>query len=534
MFTRFSTVFFLVIIFVSSAWGQQPTSPQPLELPDIIISGTEKIDVPAGIKQMPQKPSPLSAKELDSLNTLEKQPPLLLPLGLLQFNRYTPKFSKGFVRGEFGQYISPILEAGYGTEFGGYAINALAGYASSSGHLENADFSIIKAHLNADYIAPEKYLFFGGSKTETTFDFNRSGYNLYAIPAAPERITTDFAAKIGVKGNYNSFGYSAGGSWSSIDLKQDTSNSVADNALNGHITIQNTWNDIIVGGNLLLDLHTIRGNSSNYIEAGGFAEYMLGNFTFNGIAAVQTANTSGGVTLAGIKFKAGAQYRMNELFTLRGGLGTGLENNSFRDMLHTNPYLADSAFVTFPRDHITVNASINYFPVETLSASAGLVYKLVADTPLFTSTGVGTFLPFYAEVSSLEINSELAWKVTPTDNVTAFMAITSASLPEYADSASSSVPYISPFKLTGSWHRNWSEQFGTQITAQYVSSRYADLAKQQELSGFTTINVQGEYVLSQTARVYLRLDNLLNSTVFLWNGYKERGIFIAAGIKWQF
>ncbi|MBI3259972.1 MAG: TonB-dependent receptor [Ignavibacteriae bacterium] len=524
----------MILAASTNVWGQQPTSPQPLELPDIIISGTEKIDVPAGIKQIPKKPSPLSAKELDSLNTLEKQPPLLLPLGMLQFNRYTPKFSKGFIRGEFGQYISPLLEAGYGTEFGGYAINALAGYTSSSGHLDNADFSIIKAHLNADYIAPEKYLFFGGSKTETTFDFNRKAYNLYAIPSALERTTTDFVAKIGVKGNYNSFGYSAGGSWSSISLKQDTNSSVADNALNGHLAIQNTWNDIIVGGSLLLDLHTIRGNSTNYIEAGGFAEYILGNFTFNGIAAVQTANTSGGVTLAGIKFSAQTEYRMNQLFTFRGGLGTGLENNSFRDMLHTNPYLADSAFVTFPRDHITVNATINYYPVETLSAAAGLVYKLVADTPLFTSTSSGTFLPFYAEVSSLEIHSELAWKITPLDNITAFVAITSASLPEYADSASSSVPYISPFKITSSWHRNWSEQFGTQITAQYVASRYADIAKQQELSGFTTFNLRGEYAISPSAGVYLRLDNVFNSTVFLWNGYKERGIFISAGINWRF
>jgi hypothetical protein len=516
-----------------SLWAQQPTNPQPLELPDIVISGTEKIDVPAGTKQMPQKPAPLTVKELDSLNSLEKQPALLLPLGMLSFNRNTPQFSRGFLRGEFGQFISPIFDAGYGTNFGGYILNALAGFASSKGHTENADFSRLTAHLNAEYIAPEKFVFFGGSKTETTVDFNRKAYNLYAIPSANERSLTDLSAKIGVEGNYNSFGYSAGGGWSSIALSQSGGSGATDNALSGHFAIQNTWNEAIVGGRLLLDLHTIRGNSSNFIEAGGFAEYMFDNFTFNGVAAIQTANTSGGVTLGGIKLSGNVEYRLNHLFTMHGNLATGLENNSFREMLQYNPYLADSAFVNFPRNHIVAKASMNYHPLETFSATAGVLYKLVSNTPLFLSTSGGTFMPMYAEVSSVEINGELAWELSHKDNLTTYGAITSAMLTENADSASS-VPYIPSLKITSAWHRNWSEQFGTQITAQYMSLRYADSGKHKELSGFATVNIRGEYSLSQPLRVFLRIDNILNSTVFLWDGYKERGVFIAAGINWQF
>ncbi len=532
MFTRFSTIIFLLLAPVVSLWAQQPTSPQPLELPDIIISGTEKIDVPAGTKQMPRKPAPLTAKELDSLNSLEKQPALLLPLGMLRFNRTVPQFSRGFVRGEFGQFISPVIDAGYRTEFSGYTINALAGYASSGGHLDNAEFSRITAHLHADYIAPEKFVFFGGSKTETTFDFSRKAYNLFALPTAPERTATDFSAKIGVKGSYNSFGYSAGGSWSSTSLSQENSGGATDNALNGQLAIQNTWNDIIIGGKLLLDLHTVRGNSSNFIEAGGFAEYMVDNFTFDGIAAIQTANTSANVTLAGIKLSGSAEYRFSHLFTLRGGLLTGLENNSFREMLQFNPYLADSALVSFPRNHISAKASINYHPLETFSASAGILYKLVSNTPLYISTSVGTFQPMYAEVSSMEFSGEIGYKVSHVDHISAFGAVTSAMLTDAPDS--SSVPYIPSLKIISSWHRDWSEQIGTQITAQYMSLRYADIGKLQELSGFITVNLQGEYLLTKSLRAHLRLDNIFNSTVFLWNGYKERGVFIAAGINWQF
>jgi len=523
------------MVWFLPVWAQQPSSPQPLELPDIIISGTEKIDVPAGTKQMPQKSAPLSVQELDSLNSLEKQPALLLPLGMLQFNRSTPQFSKGFIRGEFGQFISPMIDAGYGTVFSGYSINALAGYASSKGHIDNAEFSRIKLHLNADYIAPEKFIFFGGSKTETTIDFSRQAYNLFAIPTSPEeRVTADFSAKVGVSGNYNSFGYSAGGGWSSISLTQGNG-VVSDNALTGNVSIQNTWNEAIVGGRLLLDLHTVRGNSSNFIEAGGFAEYMLSDFTFNGIAAIQTATTSDGTTFGGIKISGTIDYRLNQLFTIHGGLSTGLENNSFREMLHYNPYLADSAVVSFPRNHIIARTSISYHPVEVFSAKAVLLYKLVSNTPLNISTSVGTFLPMYAEVSTMELQGECSWQLSRNDNFTAYTAYTSAMLTENTTSTSMlSVPYIPSLKLSGTWNRNWSEQFGTQITAQNVSVRYADTDKKQELSGFTTVNLKGEYSFTHSARVHLRIDNILNSTVFLWDGYKERGVFIAAGLTWQF
>lgn len=536
MVTRINLILIVFLSCFAPTWAQKPTTtPQPLELPDIVISGTEKIDVPAGTKQMPQKSDPLTKQELDSLNSLEKQPALLLPLGMLKFNRSTPTFSQGFVRGEFGQFISPIIDAGYGTIFSGYSINALAGYASSKGHIDNAQFSKLKLHLNADYIAPDKFVFFGGSKTETTLDFGRQAYNLYAIPTSPEeRTSTDFSATIGVKGNYNSFGYSAGGGWSSISLSQGHGGA-SDNALTGQVSIQNTWNEAIVGGSLLLDLHTVRGNASNFIEAGGFAEYMLSDFNFSGTAAIQTANTSDGITFGGIKISSNVNYRLNHLFTLSGGLATGLENNSFREMLQHNPYLADSAVVSFPRNHIIAKATILYHPLEVFSVKAGLLYKLVSNTPLYISTTVGTFLPLYAEVSTFELQGDCVWKISKRDNLTAYTAITSAMLTNNTSSSTmQTVPYIPSFKLTGSWHRNWSGQIGTQITAQNVSVRYTDTDKKQELSGFTTVNLWGEYTFNHSTRVHVRIDNILNSTVFLWDGYKERGLFIGVGINWQF
>lgn len=529
MLQRTAILAFLIMSTVAQA--QQPSSPPPLELPDIVISGKEKIDIPAGTKQMPERPKPLSKKDLDSLNSLEKQPALLLSLGNLHDNLPKKEFARGYVRGEFGQYISPIISAGYGTEFGGYKLNALAGYASSGGHVDNAEFSIINAHLNADYIAPDKFVFFGGSKTETTIDFARKGYNLYAVSSAPpERVTTDFSAKIGVTGEYNGFGYSAGGGWAGLGFSSG-GRTLSDNALNGHLRVQQKWNEAIVGAHMLLDLHTFDGRAVNFMEAGGFGEYMINNWTLSGLLGLQTATTSAAITQGGVHVAGKAEYRLSPLFTLRGEISSGLGNNSFREMILRNPYLSDSSEINFTRTHILTRAGVVYHPTEALGVTVGLEYKMVSNTPLMLSSGAtGTFMPLYAEVSQMQLTSELAWALTPKDNLTSTLAITSATLTEQPSAV---VPYLPALLLSGQWHRAWSEQIGTQITVHYTGARQADTSKTRELSGFLLLSLRGEYKLSAQARVYVRLENLLNSSVFLWDAYKERGIFSAVGIEWQ-
>ncbi len=524
------TVILAFLMMSAVAQAQQPSSPPPLELPDIVISGKEKIDIPAGTKQMPEKPKPLSKKELDSLNSLEKQPALLLSLGNLHDNLPKKEFARGYVRGEFGQYISPIISAGYGTEFGGYKLNALAGYAASSGHVDNAEFSSINAHLNADYIAPDKFVFFGGSKTETTFDFARKSYNLYALSSAPpERTTTDFSAKIGVQGEYNGFGYSAGGAWTGLGLTS-SNRTLSDNALSGQVSVQQKWNEAVVGARVLLDFHTFDGRAVNFMEAGGFGEYMINNWTLSGLLGLQTANTSADITQGGVHVAGKAEYRLSPLFTFRGEVSSGLGNNSFRDMILRNPYISDSAEINFTRTHILTRAGVLYHPTEAFTLTASMEYKIRSNTPLMLSTAGGTFIPFYAEVSQMQFMTELAWSFTPKDNLTSNLSITSANLTEHS---SASVPYLPALLLTGQWHRTWSEQIGTQITVHYTGTRQADTAKTRELSGFVMLSLRGEYMFSAQARAYLRLENLLNSSVFLWDGYKERGIFSAIGIEWQ-
>ncbi len=47
-------------------------------------------------------------------------------------------------------------------------------------------------------------------------------------------------------------------------------------------------------------------------------------------------------------------------------------------------------------------------------------------------------------------------------------------------------------------------------------------------------NQSSDYKLNKDLKIYGILDNLLNSKIYIWDKYKEREIYIAAGILWQF
>jgi outer membrane cobalamin receptor len=69
---------------------------------------------------------------------------------------------------------------------------------------------------------------------------------------------------------------------------------------------------------------------------------------------------------------------------------------------------------------------------------------------------------------------------------------------------------------------------------QYVGKRYVDIENTGQLDAFLNVRMQGSYAASSTLDVVFNADNLINSTIILWNGYRQRGIFVSGGVSWRF
>lgn len=518
---------FSVQIFAQSK--DKKAEQQSLELPIVVVQGQDKFDVPAVIKKTPGKTPAVNRERLDSLNTLDKQRPALVPASGLPEPERTPKFADGFIEGQFGQFITPEVMGGIGFTAGNYRLYADGNISGSGGHIDNASYLTYGAGLSAVYVAPEKFIFFGGSRTESAIHFGQKHYKLYANQEPPERTTTDFSIGADISGLYDGYNYTAAGAWSRNGIAQ-TGNDVADNALTGNIHIGKDFGGYNLGAQLLLDFHTLRGTGYNLIEVTGQYQGSIAGAAVEAEAGFQTANNSNETSTGAFKAAGKMRLPLSQNFSLGASITTGLERTVFGEFLEQNPYLSSRTQIKYAQTSINVGGMMYYHPVPTFSAGVGAKFILRGNAPFFQGDTLRMFAVTYADMTQTEAIAELTWKMSGSDIMTANVTAVSA---KFRDT-SGTVPYLPALRAAAAWSRNWSERLGTQITAVWSGEQYVHQDNKRTLDGFFTLGFRADYTFRPDISFFARLTNITNSTIQVWDGYRERGIYAAAGVLWKF
>ncbi|MBI5325493.1 MAG: hypothetical protein HZB41_09540 [Ignavibacteriae bacterium] len=510
-----------------SLFGQESNT-KPLELPNFIIEGKEQLNIRSGIKQFPDKPGLLTKTELDSINSLEKRQSLLLPTEPLPDKIMHTIYSKGYFTGDFGRFTTANAEAGYEIKAGDYDIFGNAGFNYSSGHIEKAGYDKAYINLNADYIADEKYWIFGGSKTRTNLFFKNMDYYLYSLQNPQKRNSINLNLKLETEGNYEGFAFSTGAGFRMLQVKQDSSKAF-DNAINGFITVKNLSSDYEIGGDVIIDLHSVRGNGVHFIQADIFGTYIHENFSLNVKAGLQSVNTSADIARLGIIASGDMEFRINELLTVRANGLIGMGNNTLRDLYNQNPYTDNSTIVDFPYYLPSLRGSMIIHPNEVLTVELGSSFALIQRFPFFIDTSSGAFAVNYKDATILELFGELRYNLSISDLISSNITLSQSKFEN-----GKVIPYTIPMKIAFDYNRKWLKNFGTQFGIFYISERFSDLENQNKLNSYIDLRFKADYSLSDEMNVFLKLENLLNQGIIIWNGYKERGLFITGGVLFKF
>ncbi|TAL68176.1 MAG: hypothetical protein EPN82_12330 [Bacteroidetes bacterium] len=524
----FTILIISIVLTPTMQLPAQESNTKPLELPNFIIEGKEQLNIRTGIKQFPDKPGLLTKTELDSINSLEKRQSLLLPPEPLPERIMHSIYRKGYLTADFGSFTSANAEAGYEMKAGDYDIFGNAGFNYSSGHIDKAGYDKAYLSLNADYIADEKYWIFGGSKTRTNLFFKNMDYYLYSVQNPQKRNTINLDLKLETDGNYEGFSFNTGANFRMLQLKQDSSRSF-DNAVCGFISVKNLSNDYELGGNLLIDLHSVRGNGTHFIQADLFGTYIHENFSLNAKAGVQSVNTSNEIARLGLLAEGVMEFRLSDMFTARGNVLIGMGNNSLRDLIMENPYTDNYAEIDFAYYLPSLRGSIVIHPNEEVTAEAGISLAMIQRNPVFTDTNGGAFAVNYTDVTKLEAFGELYYNLSSQD-----LLIANATLEQSKLENGKVVPYSIPLKFALDYNRKWLKNFGTQIGIFYIGERFSDIQNQKKLNSYIDLRFKADYNASEDINIYLRLENLMNSNIWIWNGYKERGLFLAGGVLFKF
>lgn len=519
----------------SSNENQKPEgkqTPEPLELPNFIIEGTEQLNVRSGIKQIPTEIPSLSDFELDSLNSLEKQMSVALPISELPQRVHIYDYSNGFLKASLGNYITPNIEGGWGLNYDGYELYANGGLEFSNGWVEDSDYSDVFLKVTSDYIADKKFYIFGGSRTRTKIDFSNRNYNLFAVENPDNRNLTNFLFDIESDGKFEGVDFSTGAGVSTTQLASDTNNAF-DNSFQGHLTMKSLWNNFIVSGTAELDFRTIRGDAANFGEVYGEVAVFSDKLTLSGGLGFQFAVNTMEENRSGVKLFGNLEYRMSKMFTISGTINSGLVKQNFGNAINQNNFLDHSAEIDFPYEIFMLSGKLSYHPSPDFAIAVGTNFGITDRFPIYTPKSdslAHLFSIAYEKVNVFEFLLESYWEINEKDRLSGIL-ITNLSSPENNDLE---MAYVPLYQLELNYAREWVDNLITKFGIEFVSQRENALIESNMIDGFVNLNFEASYMISKKLKAFVNADNILNNTIYVWDGYRHRDIFVSFGVRWQF
>jgi len=522
---------------------------QPLELPEFVITGVESLDVPGGAKQAPKPIPKLTLQQISRFNPLDKQSFTLLPAAPISRTLLAQQEKNGFVQGEFGMFITPSVEAGYRAVFGNFDLSANAGAVFSSGHRPNAGFSDIHVDIESSYLAPEKFFFFGGSRTETRLRVRNRNYKFFgadstAFPeSAPQRNVLNLEAGVQTVGNFEGWQYDMGVSVESALLAGVHENTL----VNGHIAAKTSLGAFSLGGKADMQLQGVIDQifaQRYWLAPSILAGYNVSDFSLSAEVGAHIAST-GFENILRPSANLKAALAVSSLLTLELSAFTGIRPNSFLRALLQNPYTANIGFpyqlliteYTFETVGYDIAALVRVHPSQYLTAVIGGGAESRNTAMVFGTADInGEFSPSFFLTSTLRIFAEFDGQLTNQDNLIVRMNVRfGASGVRNTGAPNLFLPYLVPFDGSLQYRRQWLPQFHSVVEGVYVAERPVTvIGSSKNLPAYFDIRLKAEYQITNAISVYARGTNLLNQSIFLWQGYQERGIFIAAGFVMTF
>jgi hypothetical protein len=199
---------------------------------------------------------------------------------------------------------------------------------------------------------------------------------------------------------------------------------------------------------------------------------------------------------------------------------------SFSDQLMANPYLSVSSLIDVPYELLNIAATAKYHPSQQLQVLGRVSATRTVRSPLWVDAASLQFDLAYHEVTLLAGSVELFYRPSSRDVLSAAATAQSARLETGREAT-----YVEPLRIDATYRRTFSPDVQAALSMQYVGRRYMDLDNSRQVDAFLNVQLRTSYAVSKALDLQITAENLINSTIMVWNGYRERGIFVSGGVS---
>lgn len=209
-----------------------------------------------------------------------------------------------------------------------------------------------------------------------------------------------------------------------------------------------------------------------------------------------------------------------------------LEYQTFQTLWQLNPYLEMPNHLAITEYDYTLGASLELVPLP------GWEIKLIAEQNKLMNAGYFapvSYLYRYQrlpEATETIIRPQLRWQIHP-----ALQVEWEASISHFQLDSTVSTSHL-PFRenVGSKFQLDYDlAAFGNlRLGAQFIGTRYADFARLHQIDSVVLVNLYYAKKYNEYVTLFAQIQNLLNQDYFIWEGYREPGIYFLAGVsgKW--
>lgn len=518
-------IFFLTPVVLVYSLAQDNS--KPLELPNFIIEGKEQIDIQVASKQFPSYQTFMSSSIIDTLNYLEKPRsyvvfPYSIPDKIIQ-----KTFPDGYLGVRIGSFFTFGADAGYRMTYKDYVLFGLGNFETSSGHLDNAGYLKYLLSIQSDYIAPEKFLIFGRSKTTTNVKLYGQNYKLYAIDTAPRRNSFGLDFSIQSIGEFEGNNFDIGAK--AYLFNQSGVGSISESSLSGYLQFQFPFFELKPLSSFSVNIRNSKKRTTNFYDFRILIPTVISEFIIKPMVGLQFGQTTNSNSRLGFHLELPVIKTINKDIVAIGKIFTRVEENSFVSLVMKNPYLSDSIDLDYSNSTGILFVA-NYYPTTDLFLSSEATFIHKNRDVCFDISPPGLFNVKYLATNSFRLTLEGRYENTLLGIFSANTIIEVSTI----NSNKKDVPNRPIFKFGTRYIRNILDNLNFELKFERYGERFADVDNTLRLYGYNNLGISINYLFGELFVLDFELENLLNSHIYYWYGYKERGFSFNLKLKYKF
>ncbi|MFM8179969.1 MAG: hypothetical protein ACKOAG_12425 [Candidatus Kapaibacterium sp.] len=506
----------------------------PIDVPDIIVKGsaTLRLMTTTFLKQTPMPTSPLSRKEMDSLNPKVKNDILALAPVSPPDTIPKPVGYDGIVSVSVGMFQTPELTARFSGPFLGYAGTATASYVSTEGYQAATDMHSLAFGIDGRRVFTGASGPFGADYHEWSLTSRSMGYALFATPdSAMRRDVSRFAVSTVMEHAISSMSVRSEVALGSVSMGESLTSTkrTGEQQLRLKAEMRQRSEETEHRLDLAFDLRPFASvlMSDNVISYGVSTPYL--GMEVDGKVGLRGGTDSEGSQKADIVASLGIRKRFNPSIFAGLTMFRDIRNTFFSQTLAENPYVRSDARFDFTRIRLGSELIVRYTPSRTFTCDLRLGLEDHSSFLVPVSDSGSAFRLSYVPATRTRLRAHAQWQIGPWSQVDFNGEVRSI-----VDEDGNMIPYQASTVTRCAYIQRFDDRWTAEIAVASVSSRRTSMTGSVSLPGYLYVDGRVEFAMTQVLAAFLSAQNLTNSSIFVFERYRERTAFGSLGIQWKF